>query len=159
MTFSYLDRGHGTAVVLLHGIGSAARSFDRQISHLSPHWRVVAWDAPGYGGSSDLPMEHPTASDYADALVLSVRRDDGEMLELLLSGGADANARVTDSDRPFIGAPMLGVAAAMGGLGAIRVLLANGAEVDARLPQGFMRPAGMTPLTSMATTMMPSTFC
>jgi pimeloyl-ACP methyl ester carboxylesterase len=68
VTFGLLDRGHGPAVVLLHGIGSAGRSFDRQIAALSPSHRVVAWDAPGYGGSDDLPMEHPTAGDYADAL-------------------------------------------------------------------------------------------
>ena len=53
-TFSYLDQGRGTAVVLLHGIGSAARSFDRQIGALSPRHRVVAWDAPGYSNSTTL---------------------------------------------------------------------------------------------------------
>jgi pimeloyl-ACP methyl ester carboxylesterase len=68
VTISFLDRGQGTAVVLLHGIGSAARSFDRQIEALMARWRVVAWDAPGYHESNDLPMEHPTAGNYADAL-------------------------------------------------------------------------------------------
>jgi pimeloyl-ACP methyl ester carboxylesterase len=67
-TFSYLDQGRGTAVVLLHGIGSAARSFDRQIGALSPRHRVVAWDAPGYGGSAALAPASPTAGDYAMAL-------------------------------------------------------------------------------------------
>lgn len=68
MTFTYLEKGEGAALVLLHGIGSAGRSFDRQIAALSPKYRVLAWDAPGYGGSDDLPMEHPDAGDYADAL-------------------------------------------------------------------------------------------
>ena len=67
-TFSYLDQGRGTAVVLLHGIGSAARSFDRQIGALSPRHRVVAWDAPGYGSSTTLAPASPTAGDYAGAL-------------------------------------------------------------------------------------------
>lgn len=67
-TFSYLDQGRGAALVLLHGIGSAARSFDRQVAALSATHRVVAWDAPGYGGSSDLSPPHPTADDYAAAL-------------------------------------------------------------------------------------------
>jgi pimeloyl-ACP methyl ester carboxylesterase len=67
-TFSYLDQGRGTAVVLLHGIGSAARSFDRQIGALSPRHRVVAWDAPGYGSSTTLAPASPTAGDYAVAL-------------------------------------------------------------------------------------------
>jgi pimeloyl-ACP methyl ester carboxylesterase len=38
------------------------------IAAFAPRFRVVAWDAPGYGESTDLPMEHPTAGDYADAL-------------------------------------------------------------------------------------------
>lgn len=69
-TFSYLDQGRGAALVLLHGIGSAARSFDRQVAALSATHRVVAWDAPGYGGSSDLASPHPTADDYAAALAV-----------------------------------------------------------------------------------------
>ena len=68
MTVSFLEKGQGTPLVLLHGIGSAARSFDRVIAAFAPRFRVVAWDAPGYGDSTDLPMEHPTAGDYADAL-------------------------------------------------------------------------------------------
>ncbi|WP_085937330.1 alpha/beta fold hydrolase [Enhydrobacter aerosaccus] len=68
-TFSYLDQGAGQPLVLLHGIGSAARSFDQQVGGLSGRWRVVAWDAPGYGGSSDLAIDGPTAADYAEALL------------------------------------------------------------------------------------------
>ena len=68
MTVSFVEKGQGTPLVLLHGIGSAARSFDRVIAAFAPRFRVVAWDAPGYAGSTDLPMEHPTAGDYADAL-------------------------------------------------------------------------------------------
>ncbi|MBV8189477.1 MAG: alpha/beta hydrolase [Alphaproteobacteria bacterium] len=66
--FTYLEQGQGPALVLLHGIGSAGRSFDRQLASLAPMHRVVAWDAPGYGGSSPLAAGHPTAADYADAL-------------------------------------------------------------------------------------------
>lgn len=66
--FSYLEQGQGPALVLLHGIGSAGRSFDRQLASLAPMHRIVAWDAPGYGDSSPLTASHPTAADYADAL-------------------------------------------------------------------------------------------
>ena len=66
--FSYLEAGSGTPLVLLHGIGSAARSFQDQLAALSERYRVVAWDAPGYGGSSCLPQSHPDAGDYAFAL-------------------------------------------------------------------------------------------
>jgi pimeloyl-ACP methyl ester carboxylesterase len=54
--------------VLLHGIGSAGRSFEQQIAAFAQSHRVVAWDAPGYGGSSCLAPAEPTAGDYATAL-------------------------------------------------------------------------------------------
>jgi pimeloyl-ACP methyl ester carboxylesterase len=66
--FSYLEAGSGPAVVLLHGIGSAAASFRYQLEVLSLRFRVVAWDAPGYGASTPLTIEHPGTSDYAAAL-------------------------------------------------------------------------------------------
>jgi pimeloyl-ACP methyl ester carboxylesterase len=66
--FSYLEAGSGPPLVLLHGIGSAAASFRRQLQALSIRFRVVAWDAPGYGASTRLAIEHPDTSDYAAAL-------------------------------------------------------------------------------------------
>jgi pimeloyl-ACP methyl ester carboxylesterase len=66
--FTYLEQGSGTPLVLLHGIGSAARSWRHQLRGLGRAYRVIAWDAPGYGGSSPLPQQRPDAGDYADAL-------------------------------------------------------------------------------------------
>src|SRR3546814_5731935 len=66
--FSYLAAGEGPALVLLHGIGSGARSWKNQLPSLSSSFRVVVWDAPGYGRSSPLAAEAPEAEDYADAL-------------------------------------------------------------------------------------------
>ena len=63
-TFSYLEAGRGPPLVLLHGIGSGAASFRCQLEILSARFRVVAWDAPGYGGSTRFA----TASLYAAAL-------------------------------------------------------------------------------------------
>ena len=34
---------------------------------LAAQCRVLAWDAPGYGGSAPLPADHPLAADYAAA--------------------------------------------------------------------------------------------
>lgn len=62
-------RGAGRApLVLLHGIGSAARSFDEVLPRLAVDRRVIAWNAPGYGGSTALAVEAPDASDYAAVL-------------------------------------------------------------------------------------------
>jgi pimeloyl-ACP methyl ester carboxylesterase len=66
--FSYLEAGSGPPLVLLHGIGSAAASFRYQLKALSARFRVVAWDAPGYGASTPLAIEHPDTSDYTAAL-------------------------------------------------------------------------------------------
>ena len=52
--FTYGEAGAGTPLVLLHGIGSAARAFDDQLAGLSDRLHVIAWDAPGYGGSTAL---------------------------------------------------------------------------------------------------------
>src|SRR5439155_10114491 len=60
--------GNGPPLVLLHGIGSAAASFRYQVEGLSTRFRVVAWDAPGYGASTPLASEHPDASHYVAAL-------------------------------------------------------------------------------------------
>ncbi|MFL6797789.1 MAG: alpha/beta fold hydrolase [Xanthobacteraceae bacterium] len=67
---SYLgsDAGQGLPIVLLHGIGSNAQSFVPLMQALASHYSTLAWDAPGYGNSQELPQEWPDASDYALAL-------------------------------------------------------------------------------------------
>lgn len=69
---SYLEAGMpgagGTPLVMLHGIGSAARSFRAQLGGLSALRRIIAWDAPGYGGSTGLLPPAPDADDYAAML-------------------------------------------------------------------------------------------
>ena len=66
-TIHYEIAGDGFPLVLLHGIGSTSRSWRRQLAALSPDFKVIAWDAPGYGGSSD-PAGKPSIVFYADRL-------------------------------------------------------------------------------------------
>ncbi len=56
--------------VLLHGIGSGSASWAFQLGAAvgRSDIRVLAWDAPGYGRSTHLPMELPSAQDYAERL-------------------------------------------------------------------------------------------
>ncbi|QTF92699.1 alpha/beta hydrolase [Halomonas sp. BM-2019] len=54
-------------LVLLHGISSSAGSWAKLAERL-PGYRLLAWDAPGYGDSQPLAMEAPTAADYAARL-------------------------------------------------------------------------------------------
>ena len=64
---SYRETGTGPAIVLLHGIGSGSAGWLFQLETLKGY-RLIAWDAPGYGGSDFLKIEKPLAIDYADAL-------------------------------------------------------------------------------------------
>jgi pimeloyl-ACP methyl ester carboxylesterase len=67
LRIAYRRAGQGPPVVLLHGGLSDSREWRRQLEDLSNAYTVVAWDAPGCGGSSD-PDEDFRLPDYADAL-------------------------------------------------------------------------------------------
>ncbi|MDH7794559.1 MULTISPECIES: alpha/beta hydrolase [unclassified Beijerinckia] len=62
------ENGTGTPLVLLHGIGSSAASWAAQLAYFGQRHRTIAWNAPGYGGSTPLHEEAPEASAYAQAL-------------------------------------------------------------------------------------------
>ena len=66
-TISYRETGAGQALVLLHGIGSSSAGWLCQLEDLKGY-RLIAWDAPGYGESDFLAPEKPKAADYAQAL-------------------------------------------------------------------------------------------
>jgi pimeloyl-ACP methyl ester carboxylesterase len=67
-TVTCREAGEGPPLVLLHGIGSGAASWAAQLEALSDRFHVVAWDAPGYGGSDALSAAEPAAADYAETL-------------------------------------------------------------------------------------------
>lgn len=60
--------GDGPVLLALHGIGSRAAGWAR-LAEALPGWRVIAWDAPGYGASAPLAADWPVAADYAGAAV------------------------------------------------------------------------------------------
>lgn len=69
VNISYRECGHGPqTVLLLHGISSGAASWAQCAQILGEHARVIAWNAPGYGASTPLPMAAPSALDYARRL-------------------------------------------------------------------------------------------
>ena len=61
----YEDYGHGTPLLLVHGLGSSTRDWEYQIPALSPHYRVIALDVRGHG-RSDKPREAYRIADFAD---------------------------------------------------------------------------------------------
>ncbi|WP_348752502.1 alpha/beta fold hydrolase [uncultured Aquincola sp.] len=60
--------GQGLPVVCLHGIGSGSASWVEVAPLIAPRAELIAWDAPGYGDSTPLPMAEPRATDYAQRL-------------------------------------------------------------------------------------------
>jgi pimeloyl-ACP methyl ester carboxylesterase len=68
LRIAYERAGAGPALVLLHGyVGDGATTWRRQLEALSDEFTVVAWDAPGAGGSSDPPESFGMAG-YSDCL-------------------------------------------------------------------------------------------
>ncbi len=67
LTIAYERAGDGPPLMLLHGGFSDHRAWRRQLESLSDAWSVVAWDAPGCGGSSDPPATFGLG-DYADCV-------------------------------------------------------------------------------------------
>ena len=66
-TMAYHRAGYGPPLVLLHGGWSDGRAWRPQLAGLADGFDVIAWDAPGCGGSHD-PPGGMTLADYADAL-------------------------------------------------------------------------------------------
>ncbi len=56
---AYLEGGSGEPLVLVHGIGADKDNFTRAARWLTPHYRVIAIDLPGFGESSK-----PEQADY-----------------------------------------------------------------------------------------------
>jgi 3-oxoadipate enol-lactonase len=60
-------------LVFLHGIGGAARAWRGQLEAFGDRYRAIAWDMPGYGGSSALQTTNVAAlanalQDFLDQL-------------------------------------------------------------------------------------------
>ncbi len=95
-TLSVVEAGDSPqTLILLHGIGSSARSWLALLPLLAPHARCLAWDLPGYGGSDPLDVDKPVASDYLPVLDAWLARESvarpvflGHSLGALIAGEA-----------------------------------------------------------------------
>jgi pimeloyl-ACP methyl ester carboxylesterase len=70
--FSYLEtkpeNPEAPVVLMLHGIGAHAAYFRFQLAALGKQFRVIAWNAPGYGLSDVMKTKTPSDKDYAIAV-------------------------------------------------------------------------------------------
>lgn len=79
--------GAGPPLLLLHGAFADSREWERQFDAFSGRFTVVAWDAPGCGGSDDLPIGPFGLGQWAHTLsefIRAVRLDRPHVLGLSL---------------------------------------------------------------------------
>ena len=67
LSIAYRRAGKGPLLLLLHGALSDSRDWRRQMDSFGADFTVVAWDAPGCGGSDDLPPTYGL-DDFVDTL-------------------------------------------------------------------------------------------
>ncbi len=67
LKIAYERVGEGPPLVFVHGAAEDGRAWQPQLAALADEFTVVAWDEPGAGRSSDLPVDFGLA-DYAHCL-------------------------------------------------------------------------------------------
>ncbi len=72
------------AVLMLHGLGSSSAGYRAQFAGLSREFHVIAWNAPGFGGSSPIPGDNAGIDDYAGALEAFLRAHRVKRLSVLV---------------------------------------------------------------------------
>ena len=65
---SYREQGKGEVLFFVHGMGCGSVNWETQYEQFSDRYRVIGWDAPGYGKSSDFDTDLPSVADYAMAM-------------------------------------------------------------------------------------------
>jgi pimeloyl-ACP methyl ester carboxylesterase len=88
-TIAYERAGHGPPLLLLHGGASDAREWRAAAEALDAGNDVVAWDAPGCGGSSDPPARFslPGYADVLAAFMTAIGLRDAHVAGLSFGGG------------------------------------------------------------------------
>lgn len=71
MRIAFTRAGRGPALVMLHGAPSDSRTWQWMLPDLARDHSVIAWDAPGFGESSDID-DSWRAPQFADALAAFV---------------------------------------------------------------------------------------
>ena len=73
---AYRETGAGSALFLLHGMNGSSRSWAYLFRALGSSFRVVAWDAPGFGASDVFGDGIEDYVDAAKALLNALRVND-----------------------------------------------------------------------------------
>ena len=70
---SYIEKGSGKTIILLHGWGQTKETFKGLIENLSDNYHVIAIDLPGFGETEiGLPMDLYMVSDLLNKFVCNL---------------------------------------------------------------------------------------
>lgn len=127
LEIAYRRAGNGPPLVLLHGAVCDSRVWRPQLDALCEQFTVIAWDAPGCGGSSDPPESFRLAA-YADCLTRFLAAIDIVRPHVLGHSWGSSLALELYRQRPEVPATLILVGAYAGWAGSLPA-----AEVAARL--------------------------
>jgi pimeloyl-ACP methyl ester carboxylesterase len=145
---SYRESGSGRALVLLHGIGSSSAGWLNQLEGVRG-FRLIAWDAPGYGESAFLSVEKPSAREYGEALAGFVERLLLKDIVLVASSLGALMAGAFAKNSPALRAMML-ISPAGGYGGDTKVLNERLKALDQLGPEGMAEKRSPTLLGAKA---------
>jgi 3-oxoadipate enol-lactonase len=100
ITINYDRAGHGTPLVLTHGLGDDLHFWDAVTAPLAEHHTVLRWDVRGFGRSDKPPGPYSAAGLAADLAALLDRLEiDGIHLAGISMGGVVAQRFALDHPR------------------------------------------------------------
>jgi pimeloyl-ACP methyl ester carboxylesterase len=107
LNIQYIDEGSGDIVLLLHGWGARGETYRCIIDMLTPYFRVIAPDMPGFGGSQEPSFPY-TAENYADFVRCFCEKLDIKKAILIgHSHGGRTIVKLVTSDKTKISVPKI----------------------------------------------------
>jgi len=68
LNIGYREAGSGPALFFVHGMGGGSGNWETQYDRFADRYRVIGWDAPGYGESTAFESDPPSVGDYVMAM-------------------------------------------------------------------------------------------
>ncbi len=87
-TIAWREQGSGDSVLFLHGLGGSRIAWEPQLRGLSPSYRCIAWDMPGYGASQALAdgLTWPGLADAVARLLDTLEAGRAHLVGLSMGG-------------------------------------------------------------------------
>ena len=97
---AWREAGNGDPIVFLHGLGGTRMAWEAQLTDLGDHYRCLAWDMPGYGGSRPVvPLTFEAIADAVARLLDLVEIDKAHLCGLSFGGQHAQHVALRHPDR------------------------------------------------------------